>query len=793
MLWFLKVLGALSLLTGFGVQGQTLTEKAVVDITACPFTYFGQQYNNLHMFLQTTEFSICFKGIYNDVANNDCILLTEMTVPGGSYTVQTAQLPSQCANTIFINNNNGVTVLGITLSTTGSKSSVGISSDTGFTDDLLIVSSLINDMKLVEFTFLSVDLIDGATADFSGCRFSDIVLPGSFTLWDPRICSNLVCDKDAIPHIESTCGPLGQCDGLGRCLVNVTCTIAASTVIDYYGGVHAAPDRCAYSLFSSYWFPGFQVLGVFRERRRLDVSLLDHVILQLSHKGPLITLEQGGRVLLNDTELTVNSTSLGVYGVELYKDETGVTASVTMYVHNITVFFDGNTAQIFLEGFEPAIGLCSDGNFTLDFNPQFSEAGCEVQHEELDDKTIDCEGAADWCNLLLEAPFTSCHDLVDPQPFISACNMTLCSYPSVDDIKCQFMEAYTRVCEQQGDIVEDSWRLDTVCPTVPEAFCQDLHCSHHEFCGERFVDGGKFCLCRALFSSKYSLEQTFGEPTQCEHNTAQVTLARCLLDGKNIDFHMLHLNDETCRGVLDNQTHMVTFGFDSSNTCGTVITMKDNQVIYKNSIMTRNMSQSETIFRHNNLDVDLSCFLTQPSIQTLTFNVKDWSVARSPEYYLFSAGEWEYSLSVMLFTDPERKHMYKSNAGIELNQRLWVELKSSGLDDKLTSVVTKDCWATDQPASNASLRYDIIINGCPNPDDPTVQITGNGLGTSNYFSFPAFQFVGGTLDIFLHCLVDLCDKASGDCAPSCDQKSRVTRSVKSYYNEPNLITMTFIH
>ncbi|KAM8857991.1 pancreatic secretory granule membrane major glycoprotein GP2-like [Synchiropus picturatus] len=204
--------------------------------------------------------------------------------------------------------------------------------------------------------------------------------------------------------------------------------------------------------------------------------------------------------------------------------------------------------------------------------------------------------------------------------------------------------------------------------------------------------------------------------------------------------------------------------------------------------MTRNMSKSETIFHHNNLDVDLSCFLTQPSVRAMTFNVQ-----QTPEYHLFSAGEWEYSLSVMLFTDPERKHMYKSNAGIELNQRLWVELKSSGLDDKLTSVVTKDCWATNQPASNASLRYDIIINGCPNPDDATVQVSGNGVGTSNYFSFQAFHFVGGTLDIFLHCLVDLCDKASGDCAPSCDQKSRVTRSVNSYYNEPNLVTITFIH
>lgn len=62
-----------------------------------------------------------------------------------------------------------------------------------------------------------------------------------------------------------------------------------------------------------------------------------------------------------------------------------------------------------------------------------------------------------------------------------------------------------------------------------------------------------------------------GEPTVCEQKSASVTLANCLLEEKNIDYSVLHLNDPACKAEMDNLTHMVTFHFDSSNTCGTVV------------------------------------------------------------------------------------------------------------------------------------------------------------------------------------------------------------------------------
>ena len=79
-------------------------------------------------------------------------------------------------------------------------------------------------------------------------------------------------------------------------MLNTMCTVAGSNVIDFLGRVRSVPDRCGYSLMGSSPIPDFQVVGVFQERRRKDISFLDRVILQLDSVGVKISLEQAGRV-----------------------------------------------------------------------------------------------------------------------------------------------------------------------------------------------------------------------------------------------------------------------------------------------------------------------------------------------------------------------------------------------------------------------------------------------------------------------------------------------------------------
>lgn len=76
-----------------------------------------------------------------------------------------------------------------------------------------------------------------------------------------------------------------------------------------------------------------------------------------------------------------------------------------------------------------------------------------------------------------------------------------------------------------------------------------------------------------------------------------------------------------------------------------------------------------------------------------------------------SSGEWKYNLTMEAYTNHDLTKPIDSDADIDLNQRLWVELKTYGLEEDRVAVVTDSCWATDQPSPTAGLRYNLIING----------------------------------------------------------------------------------
>lgn len=57
----------------------------------------------------------------------------------------------------------------------------------------------------------------------------------------------------------------------------------------------------------------------------------------------------------------------------------------------------------------------------------------------------------------------------------------------------------------------------------------------------------------------------------------------------------------------------------------------------------------------------------------------------------------------------------------------------------------------------------MCLNSCPNPNDETVKVKDNGLGTSNYFSFNTFQFSGTNGSVYLHCRVELCVRNGDNC------------------------------
>lgn len=74
---------------------------------------------------------------------------------------------------------------------------------------------------------------------------------------------------------------------------------------------------------------------------------------------------------------------------------------------------------------------------------------------------------------------------------------------------------------------------------------------------------------------------------------------------------------------------------------------------------------------------------------------------------LATSGSWNYTLTLEAFTDAGLSQAVQSSTELQLNQRIWVELCTHGLEETTVVMVMDSCWATD----NGTSRYELIHNG----------------------------------------------------------------------------------
>uniref|UniRef100_A0A3P8TQW2 ZP domain-containing protein n=1 Tax=Amphiprion percula TaxID=161767 RepID=A0A3P8TQW2_AMPPE len=752
-------------LSMFSASVKTIRSDQNVSISSCPIRYYGVEYNNIYIKFTNNKLAICFDAMYNVTAVGDCIIGPKPVASVDFSILQTA-VRSRFQN---VSGTSNCSVKFEAQLTSGRFTLNLFNFGTEAVMSVTSTGAMVSLMLMLIQVFLST-----AHVDISGCRDAGAVYkPGSVVSSDPNTCFTRTCDQVATVQ-NSACGALETCLGNGSCGHGAICTVTANTVIDIHGKLKTIEDRCSYTLLSAPSDPDFQIVAHFRERRRTDVSFLESVVLQLNDVGFHIHLDQGNRFVslqLNESLLSLNSSVRSIQGVLMSRDHRGVTAEASLSGSTASVFFDGHMAQIHVEG--PAVktlgGLCGKSSADLS-RLRSSDSSCQKKHQQSPDSSIDCMAVAERCSLLNKPPFDICHQHSGPQPFITACSQTLCEYPALDGFNCQFLEAYARSC-QLNNVTLKTWRPGASCPS-PQAFCRDRTCSDHEFCGEKTLGGETRCFCRAIFASKYRTSDTLGEPTVCNQSSASVILVGCLLEDKGIKHSALHLNDDTCRGVMDPLDHMVTFSFNGTNSCGAEVTTDGNKVIYTNTIKTGNITTG-VITRHDQVYINFSCIHTQPEVKTAAFKIKDRSVEAN-----ITTGAWNYTLTMRAYSDPGLSQVVDSNTEVQLNQKIWVELNTVGLEGGLVALVTDSCWATKDQPPNSTVRHDLISNGCADSGDQTVKVMGNGLGTSNSFSFNMFQFSGSSTDVYLHCKLELCVKSSKSCEPTCSGNSRKRRSVR---------------
>lgn len=63
------------------------------------------------------------------------------------------------------------------------------------------------------------------------------------------------------------------------------------------------------------------------------------------------------------------------------------------------------------------------------------------------------------------------------------------------------------------------------------------------------------------------------------------------------------------------------------------------------------------------------------------------------------------------YTDAGLTQLVGPTTKIGLNQKIWMALKTEGLDDNMVAVVTDSCWATSESSPESLPRYELITKG----------------------------------------------------------------------------------
>ncbi|KAI4889562.1 hypothetical protein NFI96_007569 [Prochilodus magdalenae] len=280
--------------------------------------------------------------------------------------------------------------------------------------------------------------------------------------------------------------------------------------------------------------------------------------------------------------------------------------------------------------------------------------------------------------------------------------------------------------------------------------CQVLHCDNSEVC--RKVNGAYGCGCQTSSDS-----DSFDAAETCMSSSATMSLSRCQLFEVGINANSLHLNDPTCTGVIQNGR--VTFKFDNSqNICGTTLGSNATHFFYENSVQ-RGDSSDGLISRHSWVNINFTC--AYPLIQHISMPM----VIQASRGVVYKEIQNEGSYQIIMLPYPNASFItpYSGDVLLNFNQRIFVSVEVKGVDATQISTVLNQCWATPNDDINNTIRWDLITNDCPQPEDGTVEVLQNGQSTTAQFSFRMFTFTKMSDKVHLHCEVHLCLRNKGNC------------------------------
>uniref|UniRef100_A0AAY4A6C6 ZP domain-containing protein n=1 Tax=Denticeps clupeoides TaxID=299321 RepID=A0AAY4A6C6_9TELE len=168
-----------------------------------------------------------------------------------------------------------------------------------------------------------------------------------------------------------------------------------------------------------------------------------------------------------------------------------------------------------------------------------------------------------------------------------------------------------------------------------------------------------------------------------------------------------------------------------------VLQSNSTHFIYENSIIGEMDSAGHLISRKRQLNLRFLCVYSIN--QSLTMDTT------------LPGGHGSYRMRMNLHQDANFTQVFHGPVDEVLDQTIYVDVQTEWVEDQQFSTVLDDCWATPVNDPSYYVRWELISDGCPNPEDGTVEILRNGISKSSHFSFRVFTFIGNFTAVYLHC------------------------------------------
>ncbi|KAM9425858.1 IgGFc-binding protein-like [Pholidichthys leucotaenia] len=646
-----------------------------------------------------------------------------------------------------------------------------------------------------------------------GCQYDGFYYDAGESFWTDGCSQRCECHApNDLRCFPASCTPEQECiiknGQLGCFDAMSTCTVWGDPhYITFDGAVAHFQGTCAYIISESVSHgtneTQFQVIATNNHRGNNHVSFVSAVDVYLSN-GPEnvhVRLGPNRRTKVNGDDVSLPATAGTLAHVIRQGSYTVVDAS------DLVVQFNGHSTLLVRMGQNrenKVTGMC--GNFnndpsddkvfpngTLAQNDNYfghswksptSQPGCGSTDEDNEDGLNDCtfiQEYAELCSIITNTsgPFRDCHLHSDPQPFFTSCVYDLCLYTPANGMLCSAISAYEKTCSVLGLNIPE-WRPALHCAESDP--CEQLDCAEHEWCGEKDSIYGCFCDEHHHRPNNESYDSTI----TCVSSSGTISLSRCQLFEDGFHSSVLHLQDESCIGTTEDGRLVFHFNNDDQ-LCGTTLRSNGTHFFYENTISGEVDPHDSIISREKSIHLHFSCeyLLTQALSMDVGINPIESIVNKR-----LPSGKGHYHLRMIPYQDPDFRFPLTRarNLEMEIDERLYIEVQTEGVDERQISTILDSCWATPVNEASYPVRWDLITRECPNPADGTVEVMQNGVSTVAHFSFRMFTFTNSST-IYLHCKVHLCLLRHNNCTAHCypGYHTRVARDIN--YHDSGYISL----